>query len=109
VDAPFGEEEDAALRGYAELRRYARVCVSVGDARRTIKSEAQVQRALCADARGDVFVTGVTSGGMGLISEYLHGTTKSVQILEEPYEWPDGGTSGVNIYANAQGSAILRR
>jgi hypothetical protein len=90
----------------------------------TIVGGAQVQGSLCADAQGDVFVTGLQnqSYGLGLIYEYAHGKTQPIRILQEPGVIPDGcasdpttgdlavsawnwasGVSGVNVYRKARG------
>lgn len=53
--------------------------------------DAAYQQGLCADAKGDVFVTTLSNTYYGgAIYEYAHGGTKPVQILDESGVWPWG-------------------
>lgn len=75
------------------------------------------QGAVCSDAHGNVFITGIQNDGLGLIYEYAHGSTLPLVVWQENGVWPDGcgvdpsggnlavaawnwasGVSGVNVY-----------
>ena len=84
-----------------------------------ILKESPLQAALCADAKGDVFVPNSSNS---TLLEYAHGSTKLVATLQDPDELPYGcavdprtgdlavvnyesyiGPGGLAVYAHANG------